>query len=126
DDGVEMLKNKKDRRIISFHDSLEYFAKEFGVEIVGVIEMPGQEPGSKEMSKLVDKCLKEDVRIIAVEPQYPEASATAIKNALKDKGKTAVLVEIDPLETAEPKDLSAGLYVAKMRENLKNLADNLP
>jgi ABC-type Zn uptake system ZnuABC Zn-binding protein ZnuA len=126
DDGVKMLAGKKDRRIISFHDSLEYFAKEFGIEIVDVIEMPGKEPITKDLSRLVDRCLKEDVRIIAVEPQYPEVSATAIKNALKEKGKTVVLVEIDPLETAEPDKLSAGLYVETMRKNLKNLADQLP
>jgi zinc transport system substrate-binding protein len=128
DDGAEMLKGGK-KRIISFHDSLEYFAKEFDIEIVGVIEKgPGQEPGGKEMRELVEKCVKEDVRIIAVEPQYPKTSAAAtILAELKKNGKTDVaLVEIDPLETAKANELSAELYVKTMRQNLKNLSDKLP
>ena len=44
--GEKVLKDKKDRRIISFHESLGYFAKEFDITIVDVIEEgPGQEPG---------------------------------------------------------------------------------
>jgi ABC-type Zn uptake system ZnuABC Zn-binding protein ZnuA len=127
DDGVEMLKDTKNRRIISFHDSLEYFAQEFDIKIVGVIEEgPGQEPGGKKMRELVELCVKEDVHVIAVEPQYPKTSAaTAVLKALEKEGKKNVkLVEIDPLETAA-KDLSADLYVKKMRQNLKNLAVNL-
>jgi ABC-type Zn uptake system ZnuABC Zn-binding protein ZnuA len=127
-DGVEKLKGGK-VRIISFHDSLEYFAKDFGIEIVDVIEKgPGQEPGGKEMRELVQKCVDKDVRIIAVEPQYPKTSAAAtILAELKKKGKTDVaLVEIDPLETAKANELSAELYVKTMRQNLKNLSDKLP
>jgi hypothetical protein len=43
---------------------------------------------------------------------------------LKNKGiADAVLVEIDPLETALPTELSPGWYEEKMRENLDKLAE---
>jgi ABC-type Zn uptake system ZnuABC Zn-binding protein ZnuA len=135
DDGVQMLKDKKHRRLISFHESLGYFAKEFDIEIIDVIEDgPGVEPGAKKMLELVGRCaaeIKEHGRVvIAVEPQYPTSqSAAALKEALKKKGESydhVVLIEIDPLETAEAKDLSADLYVKTMRKNLEELAKNLP
>jgi hypothetical protein len=43
----------------------------------------------------------------------------------KDKDLEVKLVEIDPLETAEPGQVDAGWYVKKMKENLKVLADSL-
>ena len=35
-DGEEMLKGTKDRKLISFHDSLRYFAKSYGLTIVAL------------------------------------------------------------------------------------------
>jgi len=102
-----------------------YFARTFGIEIVDVIQKtPGKEPTGKSIEKLVAACVEYKVRVIAVEPQYSgQASATRILEELKRKGiPDPVLVEIDPLETAQPIDLNPGWYEAKMRINLENLA----
>ena len=127
--GKELLKDKKDKRLISFHESLEYFAKTFGLEIVDVIEEgPGIEPGAKKMKDLVAKCLKEKIQYIAVEPQYPSSTSAKVLLAelkAKDNDYKIEFIEIDPLETADPKTLDAGWYVTKMKENLKTLADSL-
>jgi zinc transport system substrate-binding protein len=129
EDGLALLKGKTNKKIISFHESLGYFAKEFGIDIVDVIEdIPSSEPDISKIRKLVNECKEKDVRVIAVEPQYPTStSAAALLKELKDAGKTDVqLVEIDPLETAAAKDLAADLYIKTMRMNLENLAKSLP
>jgi zinc transport system substrate-binding protein len=126
-EGKAMFKDKKERRIIAFHDSLGYFARTFGLEIVDCVEIaPGVEPSAKKMQELIDLCLKEKVRIIAVEPQYPSnTAAQVVLTALKKKGIDAQFVEVDPLETAKFEDLTPDFYERKTRENLKRLADAL-
>jgi ABC-type Zn uptake system ZnuABC Zn-binding protein ZnuA len=129
-DGEGMLKGAKDRKLISFHDSLRYFAKSYGLTIVDVIEMaPNVEATAPEMANLVKKCVEEKVHVIAVEPQYPKTtSARVLQDELKKKNHEVKLVEIDPLETAPKAELEkegARWYDRKMRENLKNLAESL-
>jgi ABC-type Zn uptake system ZnuABC Zn-binding protein ZnuA len=134
--GKERLKDKTNRKIIAFHESLGYFAKSFDVDIVDVLEVtPGAEASQPHMVKLAKECKEKDVRVIAVEPQYPtETSAKILRGAMKDKDKQIAFVEIDPLETAEKSDLKADekelkssqWYEKKMRQNLDNLAKSLP
>lgn len=126
-EGRELLKNKKERKLVTFHDSLQYFRRSFELQIAGVVEIaPGSEPGPKRLSELVKLCQDEKVRLIAVEPQYPSnTAAKTILLELRKKGIDAQFVEIDPLETARHEDLNADFYERKMRENLTNLAEKL-
>lgn len=127
-DGVAMLKDKTERKFVTFHESLGYFANTFGLEVADVIEKtPGREPTAKQLDALVKTCLEKKVRVIAVEPQYTAQSIAArLKEELELKGvKDVVLVEIDPLETANEADLKPDWYETRMRANLKALADAL-
>lgn len=128
--GLEKLKGKKDNRLISFHDSLAYFEKCYGLEIRGVVtQRAGQEPDEKQMKKLIRICADETkpTRVIAVEPQYSASRAgESLKKELAAKGvKSPVLVEIDTLETVKPADLTPDWYEARMRANLDALAGAL-
>jgi ABC-type Zn uptake system ZnuABC Zn-binding protein ZnuA len=79
------------------------------------------------MKKLIDKCSKENVRLIAVEPQYSTSNAgEALRKELANKGVTGVeLVELDPLETVKPDELTKDWYERKMRANLDALAEKM-
>jgi zinc transport system substrate-binding protein len=126
--GEAQLKDKKDRPFISFHDSLHYFAKSFDLKIAAVIEIePGVAPSPGELEKLVQTIQKENIHVIAVEPQYPTSGpAQTLKAELASKGFPDIeLVEIDPLETAEVQNLTADLYERTMRQNIDNLAKHL-
>lgn len=130
DEGVAMLKDKKDRRLVTFHDSMAYFAKSFGIEILGVLQKnPGSEPSDSQLKKLIAICTNPDrpVRVVCAEPQYSNSSAgTELVKILKQKGVAdPVLVELDPLETVPPEELNAGWYEAKMRANLAALAEKM-
>lgn len=122
-DGKEMLKGKKETKILTHHDSLQYFTEAFGLKIVGYVTSEGIEPGDERLKKIIADCKKYECRIIAVEPQYPRNSAAAtIQGSLKQAGIDAEFVEVDPLETADEKELTVDFYERKMRQNLENLA----
>lgn len=124
-DGVGMLADKKDRKLVTFHESLHYFGEAFNLDIAGVVQKkPGVEPNAKELEELVKVCQKQKVRLIAVEPQYAaNTSAKTVLDELRRKGiADAALVEIDPLETASPSELTPDWYERKMRANLEALA----
>lgn len=130
--GKKQLEGKKNRKIIAFHESLGYFARSFDLNIVDVIEVtPGSEAGPAHIAKLREKCEREGIHVVAVEPQYPQE--TSAKN-LKSQKADIEFVVVDPLETANEKDLAKDgkelkardWYDKKMRGNLDNLAKALP
>jgi zinc transport system substrate-binding protein len=116
-------------RIISFHDSFNYFARAYGMKIAATMEVsPGDEPSTGHLAKIVKLCKneKEPIGAITVEPQYAEGSAKKVSDAV---GGKVPLVHVDPLETADleafKKD-GARWYVTKMNDNIKKLAEALP
>lgn len=126
----KLLEGKKDKRLVTFHDSMAYFAKCFDVEIVGVLQKnPGSEPTGKELEKLIALCTNpaNPVRVVCVEPQYVNSNAgTELVKILKDKGVAdPVLVELDPLETVPPDQLTADWYEKKMLANVRALAEKM-
>jgi ABC-type Zn uptake system ZnuABC Zn-binding protein ZnuA len=125
-DGKKALEGMKNRKIIATHESLAYFARCFGVEIAGAIQpRPGVEPDAATVARLTDLCRKEQVHVIAVEPQYLAGAAEALAREVRARGVAVELVEVDPLETAPAAELDAGYYVRRMKANLDNLAKHL-
>jgi ABC-type Zn uptake system ZnuABC Zn-binding protein ZnuA len=130
EDGLAMLKDKKDRNMVTFHDSLPYFAKTFELNIVSVVEkVPGTEPNDKQLKELIALCADKDhpIRLITVEPQYSisNSGTELIKMLEHKKVPDPVLVEFDTLETVVPDQLTADWYENKMRANLKALAEKM-
>jgi ABC-type Zn uptake system ZnuABC Zn-binding protein ZnuA len=125
-EGKALLAKKQERSIVSFHESLGYFAETYGLEVVGSIEVnPGQEPTDKTLKEIIEKCSskKPPVRVIAVEPQYPtRSSATKVLEALRGQQIDAQFAEVDPLETCDEADLRPGLYEKVMQNNVRELA----
>jgi ABC-type Zn uptake system ZnuABC Zn-binding protein ZnuA len=123
-EGKKLLKGKQNRKIIAMHESLGYFCKSFDLEVVAsIMPQPGVEASSAQMAKLVDLCQEQNVRVIAVEPQYRKDVAESLKNAVPEAKRAGItIVEIDPLETATRADLDDPDYYFKvMRKNLDNL-----
>jgi zinc transport system substrate-binding protein len=128
-DGKAMLAKKEEKWILSFHESLNYFAETYGLKVAGSIEVnPGQEPSEKKLKEIIKKCTNPNapVRVIAVEPQFPtRSSAAKVRDALRGLPGQAVeaeFAEVDPLETCDEADLSADLYEKVMNKNLTELA----
>lgn len=125
-DGKALLAKKTERSIVSFHESLTYFAETYGLNVVGHIEVnPGQEPSDKKLDEIIRKCTSQNppVRVIAVEPQFPtRSSAAKVRDALLGRGIDAQFAEVDPLETCNDIELSPELYEKVMANNVRELA----
>jgi zinc transport system substrate-binding protein len=121
-EGVNKISGKKaERKLVTVHGSMNYFANAFELTIAGVVQLtPGKEPSAAELSKLVETCVKGNVRVIAVEPQFSAGGAVkTLQEALKLKGiSDPIVIELDPLETATHDELTPGWYEAKMRTNI--------
>lgn len=125
-DGVAAFADKTERRFITFHDSLGYFTRAFGVKVADVVQKkPGVEPTADEMRGVIKACKTKQVRLLAIEPQYgANTSAASILTELRRDPALAdaAVVEIDPLETVKPDDLTADWYEKKMRANIEALS----
>ncbi|MDP4094863.1 MAG: metal ABC transporter substrate-binding protein [Bacillota bacterium] len=112
------LDGLKNRDIITFHEAFPYFAKEFNLNIAGVIERePGSEPSAKELADTIDTINKLKVKALFVEPQY---SASAAETISKETGSK--VYTLDPAVTG-PMDANA--YINIMDSNLKVLEEAL-
>jgi ABC-type Zn uptake system ZnuABC Zn-binding protein ZnuA len=130
-EGKDRFKDKKNRKVLTMHDSFGYFAKAFGLEVAGSIqEQPNVAPDAARFAKLEDMCRKQLVGVITFEPQFTDAQPRKLAKHLKERGLAVEIAEFDPLETAP---LDAGgvnpapaYYFDKMKANIDNLAKALP
>lgn len=106
------------RNIVTFHEAFPYFAQEFNLHIVGVIERePGSEPSAKELSDTIEQIRELGVKALFSEPQYPATAAEAIS---KETG--ASVFKLDPAVTG---DMDADAYLNIMEKNLAVLKQAL-
>jgi len=112
------LDGLKNRDIITFHDAFPYFAKEFNLNIAGVIERePGAEPSAKELAETIDMVKSLKVKALLAEPQYSTKAADTIA---KETG--AKVYTLDPVAMGP---INADAYINIMDNNLKTLEEAL-
>jgi ABC-type Zn uptake system ZnuABC Zn-binding protein ZnuA len=76
------------RRVVTFHDAFPYFAREYGLEIVGVaVEAPGQDPSVAEIAGVVDAIRQTGAKAIFAEDQF---SPKLVEQLASDTGTTVV------------------------------------
>lgn len=110
------LDNIKNKNIVTFHEAFPYFAKEYGLNIVGVVQREaGSESSAKELQETIEKIKKLDVKAICVEPQYSTKAAETISKETNVKVYT-----LDPIVTEESKNSS---YIDIMNKNLETLKE---
>lgn len=105
------------RKLVTFHDAFPYFAKAYGLDLVGfVVRAPGREPSAREIKDLGDTIREANVRAVFKEPQL---NAKLLDQAAKDAG-----VKVDVLYSdALTKDITS--YVQMMRRNAETIAQDL-
>ncbi len=96
---------------VTYHNSWEYFARRYNLELVGVIEeSAGKEPSAKHMVRLVKEMKQSGAIAVMVEPQFSKALGETIA------AETGVeVVTIDPIGGA-PGRMN---YLELMRFNAK-------
>jgi zinc/manganese transport system substrate-binding protein/manganese/iron transport system substrate-binding protein len=69
----------ENRRIVSFHEAFPYFARAYGLEVVGVVvDAPGQDPSAGEIAALVEAIRSSGARAVFGEAQFSDKLARAI------------------------------------------------
>ena len=107
------LDNLPHKDIVTFHEAFPYFAKEFHLNIIRVIERePGTEP--------TPKVKKLPVKVLFTEPQYSPLAAKTIAEATGAK-----IYELDPVVTGEATPDAADAYLTAMRKNMEVLKEAL-
>lgn len=112
---LDKIGNKK---IVTFHEAFEFFAEEFDLDIVAVIERePGTYPSARDVANIIDLVREKDVNAIFVEPQY---SRTAADTIARETGVSVYI--LDPIVTGE---LDKNAYTKIMNKNLETLIEAL-
>lgn len=105
------LANISSRDIITFHEAFPYFAKEFNLNIVAVIERePGSEPSAGELAETIKIVKSNKVKALFAEPQYPAKAAQTIARETGTK-----LYVLDPVVTGTA---TPDAYISIMESNL--------
>jgi ABC-type Zn uptake system ZnuABC Zn-binding protein ZnuA len=108
-----------DRRIVSFHDAFPYFARAYGLTVVGtVVAAPGQDPSAGDVAMLVREIRSTGVRAILSEAQFNPAVARTIAD------ETGVPIVTD-LYTDSLGDAPADTYEGLIRIDTQRIADAL-
>ena len=121
DDMHFALDNLPHKDIITFHEAFPYFAAEFKLNLIGVIERePGTEPTPQELTDSIAKVNALPVKVLFVEPQYSPKAADTIA---RETGAT--ISTLDPIVTGNATPDAKDDYLIKMRENMETLSNTL-
>jgi zinc transport system substrate-binding protein len=108
--------------IVTFHEAFPYFARDYKLDLVGVIARePGTEPSARELADTIGLVRERKVKALFAEPQFADKSAQVISR------ETGVKVyELDPVVTgpSEPSE-ARGAYLRAMEKNLGVLQEAL-
>ena len=103
--------------IVTFHEAFPYFAKEFGLNIISVVERePGTEPTPAELQATIEQVKKLPVKVLFTEPQYSPSAAETIA---RETG--AKIYTLDPVVTGEANDQAINAYIDTMKKNMETL-----
>jgi len=112
------LDSYENKNIVTFHEAFDFFAEEFDLNIVSVIERePGTYPSSREVAEIINEIRNKDVNAIFVEPQYSRTAADTIARETNVKVYT-----LDPIVTGE---LEKDAYIDLMNKNFEVLKEAL-
>jgi ABC-type Zn uptake system ZnuABC Zn-binding protein ZnuA len=105
------------RKLVTFHDAFPYFARAYGLDLVGfVVRAPGREPSAREVRALGETIERENVKTVFKEPQL---NARLLDRAARDAGVKVALLYSDAVTKEIPS------YVGMMRTNADTVAGGL-
>ena len=103
--------------IVTFHEAFPYFAKEFGLNIISVVERePGTEPTPAELQETIEQVKALPVKVLFTEPQYSPSAAETIA---RETG--AKIYTLDPIVTGEANEQAHNAYIDTMKKNMETL-----
>lgn len=112
------LKNIKSRDIIIFHDSFEYIAKEFDLNVKHMVVMENDTTLSAgEIAEIIDEIKQNDIKVLFTEEQY----STSIAESVAKETNAKVYI----LDSCVSGDINKDAYIEAMYNNLKVMKEAL-
>ncbi len=107
----KIFENHRGKSFVTFHPSLSYFAREYGLNQYA-LESDGKEPSPQHMARVVEFAKKENIGVIYIQSEFDRSHARVFAKEIK--GKT---IEVRPLSTEWEENLRemANLFI----ENFK-------
>ncbi|MBZ0137038.1 MAG: metal ABC transporter substrate-binding protein [Planctomycetes bacterium] len=118
DEFKPRLAKLKKTKFVSNHDAFPYFAREFGLQQVGVIQRtPGHNPSMDERREIEASVTKGGANAIFMEPGFDDAASHVIAESTG-----LPLATLDPFGVGKP---GADAYERVMRKNLETVLKTL-
>ncbi len=120
------------RKLLTYHDSWAYWAREYGFEVIGAIQPSDfKEPSAKDVAKLTDQIRKTGVPAIFGSEVYPSKVEEQIAREAKVKTANTADDELpgkdgsaNAMENKNPEHTYIGMMVNNMRIMAENLGGN--
>jgi manganese/iron transport system substrate-binding protein len=108
------------RKLVTFHDAFQYFAKRYGLAVKGyIVSSPGKEPSAKALSELVRRIKQEKIPAVFAEADF---NAKVLEMLGKDAGVNVVTNLYDgSLSDGPPADT----YINLMRHDVSTIVNAL-
>lgn len=103
------LKNFKGKKVVVFHPSLTYYARDYGLEQYS-LETDGKEPTPQQMAKVVEMAKTENIKVIYVQNEFDKENARVFAEEIDGD-----IIEFRPLDVA---------WIENLREMTQIFADN--
>lgn len=114
----ELMKPFKGTKVVTYHQSWEYFAEEFGLEIMDYVEpKPGLPPSPKHLKELIKIINQHKIQIIVKEPYYPKRP---VKKLMKQTG-----VKMLELTNYPGGRRNARTYLENLEANVNDLIETV-
>lgn len=107
--------------IVTFHEAFDYFAQDFGLNIVATIQNEhGAAPSARDLAVLSTLLREQSVKALFAEPQYEDASVDLLA---KETGLPVSL--LDPAVSGEMDAGDFDAYLRIMQQNADTIAEAL-
>lgn len=109
---------EKNRKLLTYHDSWAYFAKRYGMKVIGAIQPSDfAEPSPKEIAGIIDQLKKENVPAIFGSEVFPSKIEKQIAREVKIKHITTLRDDDLPGKIGSKEHT----YIGMMIDNMKNM-----
>ena len=107
------------RRVVTMHDAFPYYARAYGLDVVGVaVDAPGQDPSAAEITALVEAIRETGVKAVFAEDQF----SPKLVEALASETGTTVVADLFDDSLGDPPITS---YDALIRWDTERIVDAL-
>jgi ABC-type Zn uptake system ZnuABC Zn-binding protein ZnuA len=116
---------EKNRKLLTYHDSWAYFAKRYGMKVIGAIQPSDfAEPSPREITGIIDQLKKESVPAIFGSEVFPSKIEKQIAREVKIRHITTLRDDDFPGKAGSKEHTYVGMMIDNMQNMIPALGGN--